>query len=162
MNKKTVYIETSIVSYLIARPSSNLLAAAWQKMTVDWWDKQRIRFDLYTSDVVLEEAGKGDSEVAKLRINILDDIPVLALTSDVRLLSKALLYEGAVPIKAIDDSLHIAISAVHGIDYLLTWNFRHIDNAEMKPLIRVVCLKNGFICPEICTPQELMGEYQYD
>ena len=157
MDRKTVYIETSIVSYLTARPSSDLLAAAWQKATVDWWDTQRIRFDLYTSDVVIEEAGRGDSQAVDRRLEVLADIPLLAITDAVPSLSKALIREGALPAKAVDDSLHIALSAAHGIDHLLTWNCRHIDNAEMKPIIRSVCLVNGYTCPEICTPQELMG-----
>jgi len=157
MDNKTVYIETSIVSYLTARPSRDLLAAARQEATVDWWETQRPRFDLYTSAVVMEEAGRGDLEATERRLEALIGMGLLAVTDDVRALSKALIREGAVPSKAVDDSLHIAIAAVHGVDYLLTWNCRHIDNAEAKPLIRGVCLANGHTCPEICTPEELMG-----
>lgn len=87
----------------------------------------------------------------------MSDIQLLAITQAVVTLSKALLQEGALPKKALDDSLHIAIAAVHDVDYLLTWNCRHIDNAEMKPVVRKVCAANGYVCPEICTPQELMG-----
>ncbi len=136
MNKKTVYIETSIVSYLTARASSD-----------------------YASDIVIEEAGKGDSKAAARRLDALAGIPLLAITDDVLALSKALIQEGALPRKAMDDSLHIALSAVHEIDYLLTWNYRHIDNAETKPIIRHVCEANRCAYPEICTPQELMGAY---
>ena len=160
MNKKTVYIETSIISYLTARASRDLLAAAWQKATVDWWDTQRDRFELYASDPVIEEAGKGNSKAAARRLNVLAGIPLLAITDDVIALSKALIQNGALPRKAMGDSLHIALSAVHGINYLLTWNYRHIDNAETKPIIRQVCMTNGYEYPEICTPQELMGVYQ--
>jgi hypothetical protein len=158
MEKKTVYIETSIVSYLTARPSSDLLAAAWQKTTADWWDTQRRRFDLYTSDVVAEEAEKGDPEAAARRLDALRGIPILDITDDVVAFSKALIEKGAVPAKALGDSLHAALSVVHGVDYLLTWNFRHLDNAEVKPLIRSICAIYGYACPEICTPQELMGD----
>ncbi len=157
MDKKTVYIETSIVSYLTARPTSDLLAAAWQKTTVDWWDTQRNRFDLYTSDVTVEEAGRGNPEAAGRRLEVLSSVPILPITEAVVALSKALLQGTALPAKALDDSLHIAVSAVHGVDYLLTWNFQHIDNAETKPLMRSVCAIHGYTCPEICTPQELMG-----
>ena len=160
MDKKTVYIETSIVSYLTARPTSDLLAAAWQKTTVDWWDTQRNRFDLYTSDVTVEEAGRGDPEAATRRLEALLGIPILPITEAVVALSKALLQERALPTKALDDSLHIAVSAVHGVDYLLTWNFRHLDNAETKPIIRSVCTIHGYTSPEICTPQELMGVFE--
>ena len=143
----------------MARPTSDLLAAAWQKATVDWWDTQRNRFDLYTSDVVTEEAGKGNPEAAMRRLEALSGIPILVLTEDVVALSKALIEEKALPAKALDDSLHIAVSAVHNINYLLTWNCRHIDNAETKPIIRSVCTIHGHTSPEICTPQELMGVF---
>lgn len=138
MGKDTVYLETSIVSYLTARPSSNLLAAAWQKATVDWWDTQRGRFSLYVSGIVISEAGRGDSTAAGRRVEALADIPALEITDAVVALSKALIAGGAVPEKALDDSIHIAVAAVHGVDYLLTWNCRHIDNAETKPIIRSI------------------------
>ena len=157
MDRKTVHVETSIVSYLTARPSGDLLAAARQKVTVDWWDSQRGRFDLYISNVVIEEASKGELQAAAARRDALAGIPLLALNEAVLSLSKALIRAGAVPPKALGDSLHIAVAAVHGMDYLLTWNCRHIDNAEVKPIIRSVCAVNGYACPEICTPQELMG-----
>jgi predicted nucleic acid-binding protein len=159
MNKNKVYIETSIVSYLTARPSSDLLAAAWQKVTVDWWETQRYRFDLFASDIVIEEAGMGASDAAERRLEALTAIPLLAITEEVVLLSEKLIQKGAVPRKAIGDSLHIAVAAVHGVDYLLTWNYRHIDNAETKPIIRRTCLESNYGYPEICTPQELMGVY---
>lgn len=159
MNKKKVYIETSIVSYLTARPSSDLLAAAWQKVTVDWWDTQRHRFELFASDIVIDEAGRGGSDAAKRRLEVLSGIPVLALTEEVVSFSEMLIQKGGVPRKAIGDSLHIAVAAVHGVDYLLTWNYRHIDNAEAKPIIRRICLESNYGYPEICTPQELMGVY---
>ena len=159
MEKKTVYIETSVVSYLTARPTGDLLAAAWQKITVDWWDMQRNRFDLYTSDVTVEEAGRGNPEAAALRLKALSGIPILPITEVVVEVSRALIQGGALPAKALNDALHIAVSAVHGIDYLLTWNYRHLDNAETKPLIRSVCATHDYNSPEICTPQELMGGF---
>lgn len=159
MNKRRVYIETSIVSYLTARPSSDLVAAAWQKVTVDWWDSQRHRFDLFASDIVFEEAAKGGSDAAERRLEALSGIPLLAITEEVVSFSEMLIQKGAIPRKAIGDSLHIAVAAVHGLDYLLTWNYRHIDNAEAKPIIRRICLENNYGYPEICTPQELMGVY---
>lgn len=159
MAKRTVYIETSIVSYLTARPTNDLLVAAWQKTTTDWWDIQKPRFDLYTSDITLEEAGRGDAEAASRRLEPLSGIPVLPITEAVVALSKELLYKKALPEKALDDALHIAVSSVHGVDYLLTWNFRHLDNAETKPIVRSICTLNGCASPEICTPQELMGVF---
>jgi hypothetical protein len=157
--KKTVYIETSIVSYLTARPSSDLLAAAWQKVTSDWWHIRRHRFEMFASDIVLEEAGRGDATAVARRLEALAEIPLLAITDDVTAFSQALIEARALPSTAVGDSLHIALSAVHGIDYLLTWNYRHIDNAETKPIIRRACEASGYSYPEICTPQELMGVY---
>jgi hypothetical protein len=106
---------------------------------------------------VLEEAKRGNPDAASRRVEALSGIPLLAITEAVAALAKALIKERALPTKALDDSLHIALAAVHGMDYLLTWNCRHIDNAEMKPVVRSICVANGFISPEICTPQELMG-----
>jgi hypothetical protein len=160
--RPTVYIETSIISYLTARPSSDLLAAAWQRATADWWETQRGRFDLYTSDVVLAESSRGHPQAAARRLETLQGIPTLPITDAVKTFSLVLLRDGILPARALDDSLHIAVSAVHELDYLLTWNCRHIDNAEVKPLIRSVCIVHGYVCPEICTPQELMGGTHYD
>ena len=159
-NKHSVYVETSIISYLTARPSGDLLAAAWQKATVDWWDTQKQRFEIYISDIVIEEAGKGDPQASEKRLNVISDIAILKITDEVIVLSEIFIKEGVLPHKAIDDSLHISIAAIHEIDYLLTWNCRHIANAEIKPFVQDVCLKNSYRCPEICTPIELMGVYQ--
>jgi predicted nucleic acid-binding protein len=152
-----VYIETSIVSYLTARPSSKLIAAAWQKETVDWWETQKDRFELYISEVVIEEASRGDEAAAANRLAALEGIEVLAINEASIELSKALIDGGAIPQKALDDALHVALASVNGIDFLLTWNCRHIDNAEMKPKIRGIIEKLGYQCPEIATPIELMG-----
>ena len=154
---KTIYIETSIVSYLTARPSRDLLASAWQNATTRWWDTQRRNFKLFTSELVVEEAGLGDAEMASRRLEVLAGLPHLTMPAEVTELAGALLAEGALPHVATDDALHVAIAAYHGIDYLLTWNCRHIDNAETKPLMRSVCAIHLHTCPEICTPLELMG-----
>ena len=155
---KKVYIETTIISYLTARPSKNILATAWQALTKEWWTHRRTYFDLFTSELVLAEAYKGDAEAAQRRLNHLEDIPIIATTDSAIEFARRLINEGPLPEKAIDDALHIALSAVHRIDYLMTWNFKHIDNAEMKPSIRELCILHGYHYPEICTPQELMGE----
>ncbi len=155
---RTVYIETTIVSYLTARPARDLLAAAWQNATSQWWERQRSRFELVTSQLVVDESKEGHPEAARRRLDALAGIPQLLMPDPVTDLALALLAEGALPQKAIDDALHVAVCAYHGVAYLLTLNCRHIDNAEMKPLIRSVCAIHGYTCPEICTPLELMGE----
>ena len=157
MTNKTVYIETSVVSYLTARPTADLLAAAWQKVTLDWWETQKSRFNLYTSEVTVEEASRGDREARARRLAALSDIPLLPITGAGSSLAAALVRGGALPAKALNDALHIAVAAVHGVDYLLTWNYRHLDNAETKPVIRDICARHGHTGLEICTPRELMG-----
>jgi predicted nucleic acid-binding protein len=155
---ETVYIETSIVSYLTARPARDLVAAAWQNATSRWWEGRRSQFELVTSQLVLEEAGEGDPEAASRRLRAISAIPHLPMPDPVADLATALIAEGAMPQKATGDALHLAVCAYHGVDYLLTWNCRHIDNAEKKPLMREICARHGHGCPEICTPLELMGE----
>jgi len=153
-----IYIETSIVSYLTARPSNNLIASAWQNATIDWWETQKNRFELFISEVVIEEAGRGDETAASKRLAALEDIEVLKLDRASIELSKVLIQDGGI----LDDALHVAIAAVQGIDFLLTWNCRYIDNAEMKPVIRKIIESRGYMCPEIATPIELMGAWEND
>ncbi len=157
MTNTTVYIETSVVSYLTARPTADLLAAACQKVTLDWWETQRSRFDLYASAVTVQEVGRGDRNARARRLAALTDIPLLPITKSVGALATALLQGRALPDKAANDALHLAVAPVHGVDYLLTWNYRHLDNAETRPAIRDICAQNGHAAPEICTPRELMG-----
>jgi len=156
--KKTVYVETSIISYLTARPPREIIGAARQQLTVDWWEGNRPGFDLYVSSVVEDEASKGDSEAASRRLLEIAALPRLLITTEVSAFAEELTLRKAVPARALDDALHIALAAVHGMDYLLTWNCRHIDNAQTKPLIRSLCAEAGLPFPEICTPEELMGD----
>ncbi len=157
MTKKAVYLETSVISYLAARPSPVLVVAAHQQITRDWWETRRQYFETYISSLVIDEASKGDESAINARLEKIANIPALEFTEAARDLIDKLIAEKAVPAKAIDDAGHVAIAATNNIDYLLTWNCRHLDNAEIKPLIRSVCAKHGYICPEICTPEELMG-----
>lgn len=154
---KSVYIETSVISYLVARPSRALVTAAHQQITRDWWDHHRKRFELFVSPLVLDESSRGDPAAAAERLAVADRLPMLAVTDSAVSLVNTLVAERALPAKAVGDALHVAIACVNDIDYLLTWNCRHLDNAETKPLIRSVCLGHGYRCPEICTPEELMG-----
>lgn len=156
MSKATIYVETSVISYLTSRPSSELIAAAHQKATQNWWQDRSHDFDLRISEFVLAEASAGNREAAQKRMKILQGIPPLELLPDVEILASALLNQGAVPEKARLDAFHIAIAAVHGINYLLTWNFRHIANAEKWSNIESVCVSNGLKMPIICSPLELI------
>ena len=159
---QTVYIETSIVSYLASRPSRDLLVAACQQATRTWWGEYRHQFELYTSPLVVSEAGSGDPEAAENRLTYLKDMPELHVTTEVRQLAQALVEQSALPPKAGADALHIALAAIHHIDLLLTWNCRHIDNPVAKPLIRSVCAANACPCPEICTPLEILEALDHE
>ncbi len=154
--KPTVYIETSIVSYLTSRPSNDIRVAASQNATNEWWETRRPVFDLYISEFVLTEAGFGHPDAANRRMTVLRYIPELETVEDVRILGKALIARGSLPVKAEIDAYHIAVAAVHGMEYLLTWNCTHIANAVMRPKIESLCREFGYEPPIICTPQELM------
>ena len=154
---RMVYVETSVVSYLTARTTGSLLATAWQTATAVWWETHRPRFELRTSALTLEEAGRGHQEAATRRLEVLVGIAMLPITEAAVILADALIDRRALPTSALNDAIHIAVSAVHGVDYLLTWNFRHLANAETRPLVREVCEQLGYTSPEICTPSELMG-----
>jgi len=153
----SVYIETSVASYLTARPSRDVRAAACQNITADWWDKRRSEFDLFISEIVVAEASRGNAEAASRRLNALDGIPELRISDEARALARAMLNDGSFPPKAEIDALHVAVAAVNGIEYLLTWNCTHIANAVMRPRIEQACRENGFEPPVICTPSELLG-----
>jgi predicted nucleic acid-binding protein len=156
ISMRTVSIETSVISYLTGRPSHDLLIAACQQSTRDWWEGCRSRFHLHTSELVIAEARRGDVEIAGKRLDCLRGIPELHVTAESRDLAKALVERGALPQKAQTDALHIAVAAVHHMDLLLTWNCRHIDNPVTKPTVRSVCAVIGYPCPEVCTPIQLL------
>jgi hypothetical protein len=151
----SIYIETSVVSYLVARPSRDIIVAAHQQLTSDWWYNQRTEYDLFTSQLVLDEAQAGDPEVASRRLAELEGISLLKLSDAAIGLAENLIKANAVPQKAAQDALHIAIACANGMEYLLTWNCKHIANARMRSKIDKVCREMGFIPPIICTPEEL-------
>jgi hypothetical protein len=153
-----VYIETTIPSYLTSKTSRDIVIAAHQQITRDWWQKQRGEFDLYVSEFVVRECKAGDPAMAKLRMEILADMSELALVPDVYILAEKLINVGPIPRKAETDALHIAASAVSGMDFLLTWNCKHIANATMQNRIRMICRDSNFDPPVICTPWELLGD----
>ena len=156
--KPKVYIETSIISYLTARPSNDLRAAANQSTTVEWWETQRPKFDLLISEFVIAEASLGHPDAAQRRLNVIEEIPELEATEEVKTLGQAFIAHGAIPKNAEVDAYHVAIAAVNGIEYLLTWNCTHIANAQIRPKIEAICRLYGYEPPIICTPQELMED----
>ena len=154
----SVYIETTIPSYLTAWRSPELSMAAKQQTTRQWWDERREHFELFISDAVLLEASGGDPDAAKRRLEILDGIPVLSPQPEAAEIALSLIDRLALPERAIADAAHIAICVVHGMDYLLTWNCTHIANATYQPIINDVCGAFGYLMPVICTPDQLMGD----
>ena len=155
--KPTAYVETSVVSYLTARPSRDLVLAAYQEITREWWREALDSFQLVASELVVTEAGAGDSEAARARLEALESIALLGITGEAEALTRKLLDEGAVPRRAAADAAHIAIAVTNGVDYLVTWNFRHIANAAMRTAIERICRQAGYEPPVICTPNELLG-----
>ncbi|MDQ6630794.1 MAG: type II toxin-antitoxin system VapC family toxin [Verrucomicrobiota bacterium] len=156
--KAKVYLETSVISYLTARASRDVVASACQKMTQDWWEKRRVKFQLYISELVINEIERGNATAAKRRMDCVVDMTRLEITAEIQDLAQQFVRKNSLPAKASADALHIAIATVHGMDYLLTWNCTHIANAEIMPVIASICAVAGFKSPLICTPQELMGE----
>jgi predicted nucleic acid-binding protein len=152
--KPRVYLETTLPSYLTAWPSRDLVRAAHQQITREWW-AGRDSFELYTSRLVLLECQAGDAEAAAARLSSLDGIPLLEQTSEVATLAQSLISEVPLPERAAADAIHIAIAAFHGLDYLLTWNCKHIANVTLRPRIEAVCRASGYEPPLICTPEEL-------
>jgi len=155
--KPTVYLETSVISYLTSRTSRDLVVAARQALTQEWWGEADIRYDLKVSVLVLEEAARGDSAAAQRRLAAIMNLPVLPLNEPAEELAQKLLIDKAIPAESTEDAFHIAIASVHGIDYLVSWNFRHINNAEMRRYIQKSIESAGYIFPLICSPEELGG-----
>ncbi|MEI8247832.1 MAG: type II toxin-antitoxin system VapC family toxin [Lentisphaerota bacterium] len=155
--KQNIYIETSVVSYLVSRPSKDIVVAGHQMATKDFWDSLD-DFDVFISDIVIQEASGGDESQAKMRLEALKDIPILEIDDQVKALAKKLLDGLAVPEKCVEDALHIAVAARNGIDVIVTWNFKHINNPFTRIMVRQLIENSGFACPEICSPDELGDE----
>ncbi len=154
--KPKVYLETTVPSLLTARPSRDVLMAGQQQATRDWWDDRRHHYQLYISGLVLVESCRGDVAAAKAREKVLADCKVLEYSDAAQNLAREILAARLLPSKAAVDAAHIAVAAVHGMDFLLTWNCRHIANAAIVDKVRAACADLGYPPPVICTPLELM------
>ncbi|MDE0457552.1 MAG: type II toxin-antitoxin system VapC family toxin [Chromatiales bacterium] len=158
MKKPSIYIETSVVSYLVAEPSINIVTAARQALTRQWWNERRQDYDLYISEFVVSEAASGGPLMANRRLAALAGLTEIELTEPATDLARMLVEEGPLPARAALDALHIAIAVAGGMEYLLTWNFKHLANATIRNQIERKCRSGGFEPPIICTPEELSGE----
>lgn len=155
---ETVYIETSFLGYLTARSTKNLIIAGNIELTRDWWKLRRSAFTLYISQVVLSEAAQGDPEIAAQRLEVVRGLPLLEVTEAVENLAEQFMMRSNLPSQASDDAIHIALATVSSLNYLLTWNCKHIANAQIQRKLLEICSDFGYTLPIICTPYELMGE----
>jgi len=154
--KPSVYLETTIPSYLTAWRSPELVMAARQEVTRDWWDTRRGDLELFVSQLVIDEASAGDPDAAAGRLAAIDGIPLLEATEGTDELVESLVRALALPPKAAADAAHIALTVINGMDFLLTWNCTHIANAALRPQIEATCKAQGYKMPVICTPEELL------
>ena len=155
---ESVYLETSFISYLVARASRDVIVAGHQQTTQEWWTNRRREFECSISQVVIDEASAGDPAEVQKRLAITGGLAVLEITEEPEALTQAIMAAGMLPPHAVRDAAHVAVAAVHAIDYLLTWNCKHLANAQIARRIALVCEKLGHRMSIICTPEELMGE----
>lgn len=151
-----IYIESTIPSYVVARPARDLLQAARQQLTRDWWDLKREQHELFTSQVVLDEIAFGEKAMAQLRLELLQSVPLLPVTDEVKEFAAKVLASGLLPATADRDAAHIALASAYEMDILLSWNCRHIANAAIQARLRKLADASGFTLPVICTPEELL------
>ena len=159
---ESVYIETSVLSYLVARPPARTLAQQWHVWTKDWWRLRRPFFECVISEEVLREAAAGDPKASRQRLDALSTLTVLRRTQAVDDLAEAFLSAGAMPAKAKADAVHLAVATAHRVDYLLTWNLKHLANAQIWLRLRPLAEQRGYRMPMVCRPLQLMGEIEYE
>jgi len=155
--KPKIYMETSVISFLAARASKDKVLSGQQESTHRWWREKRKQYEIFVSKLVWQEEAKGNDEAAKQRLKLIHPLKRLQITLNVSKLARALVSRKAVPPNAADDAMHIALGAIYGMDFLLTWNFTHINNPVTEELIRDICGKHDFHCPVICTPDQLLS-----
>jgi hypothetical protein len=154
--KKRVYIETTVVSYFTAKPSRDILVAGHQETTRDLWPALLGKYETYISAIVYEEAGKGDPEQARMRLTAIAPFPMLEIEDEARLLAEKIIAGGGIPATYPEDALHIAVAVANGIEVVITWNFAHLNNPFTRRAIRRIVEDEGYVCPEICSPEELL------
>lgn len=154
--KPTVYIETTIISYLTARPSRDLIVAGHQQITAEWWEDVRPKVDCFVSPFVIQEASRGDSVMVAKRLGSIADIPVLAQNETVDELAQRYFAKMSIPERSKIDAFHLAMAAAYEMDYLLSWNCRHIASAQVQKTIQKLNDEFEMQTPVMCTPEALM------
>jgi predicted nucleic acid-binding protein len=155
--KESIYLETTIISYYASRPNRDIVIAGHQQITKDFIDKSALQYDIFVSELVIEECKSGDKEAAILRLELLKTFNLLELNNAALSLAKSLISGKIVPNQYAEDALHIALATMHGMDYLVTWNCKHIANAHIRNKLEKAIRNHGYVLPVICTPEELMG-----
>ena len=150
------YLDSNVISYLTVRPSRDIVSLAHQELTHEWWNRQRHNFDLHISELVMFEIGRGDPIAAAARRMLVRDLPVLQITSEARTLADRIFSATTLQDKAAPDALHVALAAINGMDFLLTWNCTHIANGVVLKIVNAICRENGYEPPIVCTPEELL------
>lgn len=154
--KKNVYIETTVVSYLTSKPSRDIMIAGHQEATRELWPKLISKHESYISALVVQEAGKGDSSQAQMRLTAIAKFPMLDIDDEARFLAEKIIAKKGIPVEYPEDALHIAVAAVNGIEVIITWNFAHLNNPFTRKKVRKIVEDEGYICPEVCSPEELL------
>jgi predicted nucleic acid-binding protein len=154
--KKRIYLETTVVSYFTARPSRDIMIAGHQDATRELWPQLSAKYETYISALVFQEAEKGDPNQAEQRLAAVDGFPILDIDDEARFLAEKIIIRRAMPAKYPEDALHIAVAAVNGMEVILTWNFAHLSNPFTRRKVRQVVEGEGYECPEICSPEELL------
>ena len=155
MIEPTAYIETTVIVHLVGRILADPIVAGRQLVTREWWNYATDKYRLFASQLVIDECSAGDPDVAAERLAVLDTLEFVAASPDADELTKELMRAGAIPATEPRDALHISLATVNGLEYLVTWNFKHIANATTREKIEQVCRGAGFEPPIICTPDEL-------
>jgi len=160
IHRPRLYLDTTIPSYLTARTSRDPTTATRQRITMQWWNSWRTQFDIYISRAVSREAAEGDWHAAGRRLRLLAHLPRLAIDDRSAALQARLMTDCGLPARALVDAEHVAIAVVHGMQFLLTWNFAHLVNPRFASKIRSVCESEGYSCPLLCTPEQLLQRYE--
>lgn len=154
--KKRLYIETTVVSYLTAKLSRDIMVAGHQEATRELWPELSAKYETYISALVFEEARKGDPDQAQMRIEAIEPFPMLDIDDEARTLAQKIITKKGIPAEYPEDALHIAVATVNSIEVVITWNFAHLNNPFTRKMVRQIIEDEGYGCPEICSPEELL------
>jgi len=154
--KKRIYLETSVISYYSARPNRDIIIAAHQEATREFWPELTTNYEAFISALVYDEAGRGDATQAAMRLDAIKKFQMLDIDDEAKAIAAKIVEKKGVPAQYPEDALHIAVATVNGIEVLVTWNFTHLNNPFTRRAIRRIVEAEGYVCPEICSPEELL------